>query len=332
MVPALLSSWLCGGAGNELTSVSTTGCYDPVRRGWALDLLERLDIPTRLFGEIVPPGTDLGSLPPDLDVGPARVVATASHDTASAVVAVPFEAGRVGAFISSGTWSLVGMERAAPELGPLAFDANLTNEAGVAGTVRLLRNVMGLWLVQECRRAWSRAGSDWSYDDLLAMAQAAPPFGPVVDPDDERFLRPGGLPEAIAAACCESGQPAVTAPGAIVRCVLESLALRYRWTLDRLEAVSGERVEVVHVVGGGARNRLLCQMTADATGRPVEAGPVEATAAGNLLVQGLALGLVGSPSEARDLVRRSFRLDHYEPRCAAGWEEARARFEAVLRR
>src|SRR5207247_1563427 len=175
---------------------------------------------------------------------------------------------------------------------PAALAANLTNEAGVGGTVRLLRNVMGLWLLQQCRQAWARAGHEWSYEELLAMAEAAPPFGPLVDPDDDRFLRPGDLPAAIAEACVKSGQPAVTEPGAVARCVLESLALRYRWTLDRLEGVVGEPVEVVNVVGGGARNRLLCQMTADATGRQVVAGPVEATAAGNLLVQGLAVGVV----------------------------------------
>jgi len=243
---------------------------------------------------------------------------------------VPFEPGAAGAYISSGTWSLVGLELPAPATGPAAMAANLTNEAGVAGTVRLLRNVMGLWLLQECRRAWARAGHEWSYDDLLAMAGAAPPFGPLVDPDDARFLRPGDLPSAIADACRASGQEAVAEPGRVVRCVLESLALRYRWVLDRLEAVTGAHVDVVHVVGGGARARLLCQMTADAAGRPVVAGPVEATAAGNLLVQALALGLVGSLAEGRELVRRSFQPERYEPRRMGPWEEARARFAHLV--
>ena len=322
MMPALFSAWLCGGRASELTDVSTTGCYDPVAGGWAYDLLGRLGIPTLVFGEVVAPGTELGPLLPELDLGAARVVATASHDTASAVAGVPFEAGRPGAYISSGTWSLVGLECPAPVIGPAALAANLTNEAGVGGTVRLLRNVMGLWLLQECRRAWSRGGREWSYDDLLTMAEAAPPFAALIDPDDERFLRPGDLPGAIAEACRETGQPAVAEPGAVVRCVLESLALRYRWTLDRLQSVTGAAIEVVHVVGGGARNRLLCQMTADATGREVVAGPVEATAAGNLVVQALALRMVGSLAEARELVRRSFRLDRYEPRCDERWEAA----------
>jgi rhamnulokinase len=330
MFPALITSWLCGRQAGELTDVSTSGCYDPIAAGWAFPLLDRLDIPGRLFGEVVAPGTELGPLLPELELGAARVMATASHDTASAVAAVPFEPGRAGAYISSGTWSLVGLERPAPVIGPAALAANLTNEAGAAGSIRLLRNVMGLWLLQECRRAWSRAGRQWSYGDLLAMAEAAPPFGPLVDPDDERFMRPGDLPAAIAEACRESGQAVVTEPGAVVRCALESLALRYRWTLDRLEAVTGGRVEAVHVVGGGARNRLLCQMTADATGRQVVAGPVEATATGNLLVQALPLRLVGSLAEARELVRRSFRLERYEPQRAARWDEAWVRFQGLL--
>jgi rhamnulokinase len=215
-------------------------------------------------------------------------------------------------------------------MGPAALAANLTNEAGVAGSVRLLRNVMGLWLLQECRRAWSRAGREMSYQELLDLAESAPPFGPLIDPDDDRFLRPGDLPGAIEDAWRETGQQAATEPGVVVRCALESLALRYRWALERLEAVSGVRVGVVHVVGGGARNRLLCQMTADATRRQVVAGPVEATAAGNLLVQALALGMVRSLAEARELVGRSFQLERYEPRCGERWEEAWARFQGVI--
>jgi rhamnulokinase len=331
MIPALFSAWLCGSRGSEQTCVSTTGCC-AVGGGWALDLLRRLEIPDRIFGEVVPPGTELGPLLPELELGTARVVATASHDTASAVAAVPFERGRTGAYISSGTWSLVGVETSGPVVGQDALAANLTNEAGVAGTVRLLRNVMGLWLLQECRTAWSHAGHEWSYDDLLAMAEAAPRFGPLIDPDDERFLRPGDLPRAMTEVWRASGQRAITEPGGVVRCILESLALKYRWTLDRLEAVTATHVDVVHMVGGGARNRLLCQMTADATGRQVVAGPVEATAAGNLLVQALALGMVESLSEARELVRRSFQLERYEPQCGGRWQEARARFESLQRR
>ncbi len=198
--------------------------------------------------------------------------------------------------------------------------------------LRVETDVMGLWLLQECRRAWSRAGSEWSYQELLAMAESSPPFGPLVDPDDERFLRPGDLPAAIAEACRETGQQAATEPGVVVRCVLESLALRYRWAVERLQAVTAADIDVVHVVGGGVRNRPLCQMTADATRREVVAGPVEATAAGNLLVQALALGMVGSLAEARELVGRSFPLERYEPRCGERWEEAWARFQGLIDR
>ncbi len=302
MMPALFSAWLSGVAVNELTGASTSGCYDPAG-GWALDLLERLGIPGRLFGDVVPPGTELGGLLPELGLGAGRVVATASHDTAAAVAAVPFEPGRSGAFVSSGTWSVVGVELPRPLLEPAALAAGLGNG-----------------------RAWSRSGRDRPYPDLLALAAAAPPFGPLVDPDDGRFLRPGDMPEAIATACRDTGQSLVPEPAEVVRCVLESIALRYRWTLERLESVTGTAVSVVHVVGGGARNELLCQMAADATGRPVVAGPVEATATGNLLVQLLGLGMVGSLAEARELVRRSARPVTYEPRRDERWDEAWSRF------
>jgi rhamnulokinase len=238
--------------------------------------------------------------------------------------------GRGAAFVSSGTWSLVGVELPAPVLEPAALAANLTNEAGVAGTWRLLRNVMGLWLVQECRRARYSAGRAHSYEELLDLAAAAPPFGPVIDPDDGRFLRPGDMPAAIARACREGGQAAPREPGELVRCVLESIALRCRWAVERLEAVMDVPISTVHVVGGGARSGLLCQLTSDATGRPVIAGPVEATALGNLLVQALGLGLVGSLDEARELVRRSVRPETYEPRPDERWEEAWSRFRALL--
>lgn len=329
-MPALLTRWLCGVGVDEQSCASTTGCLDATTGGWAEDLLTRLDLPARIFGEVVPPGTVLGRALPEVELGAAAVVATAGHDTASAVAGVPFSPGTPAAFISSGTWSLVGAELAEPVLTPAALTANLSNERGAAGTVRLLRNVMGLWLLQECRRAWARAGREWSYEELLAMAEAAPAFGALVDPDDGRFLRPGDLPAAVAEACREGGRAAVREPGAVVRCLLESLGLRYWWTLERLQAVTGARFEVVHVVGGGSHNRMLCQITADATGLPVLAGPAEATAAGNLLVQALALGLVGSLAEARELARRSFQPQRFEPCRTGGWEEARTRFQELV--
>jgi rhamnulokinase len=311
LMPALFAYWLCGTAACERTIATTTQCYD-VRAGeWALDLVARLGVPTHVFGDVVEPGTDLGPLRPEL--GTARVIAPGTHDTASAVAAVPFAPGRPAAFVSCGTWSLVGVELERPVVTDAALEANLSNEGGVAGTVRLLKNAMGLWLVQECRRAWAREGRTWSYAELMDMAGAATPLTALIDPDDERLVRPADMPAQIAACCAERGLPVPATQGAIVRCALESLALKHRSVVASLEAVTGTEVEVVHVVGGGARSALLCQMTADACERPVVAGPVEATALGNLLLQAMTLGLLGSLDEARELVRRSVELRTYEP-------------------
>ncbi|HVS47284.1 MAG TPA: FGGY-family carbohydrate kinase, partial [Candidatus Dormibacteraeota bacterium] len=304
-------------------------CYDPVAGAWALDLLGQLGIPTHIFGPVVQPGTVLGPLREELNLGTAVVVAPGTHDTASAVAAVPFQPGKHAAYISSGTWSLVGLELTAPLINDATLDANLTNEGGVAGTSRLLKNVMGLWLVQECRRAWSAAGHDYSYKQLLALAEQARPFVAVIDPDDGRLLRPGNMPAQLIELAAESHQTLAADPAAIVRCVLESLAMKYRWTTERLESVTHREISLIHVVGGGARNALLCQMTADASRRPVLAGPVEATAIGNVMLQAIALGLVESLDEARDLVRRSTAVRAYEPRSTEMWEPAWERFSAA---
>jgi rhamnulokinase len=240
---------------------------------------------------------------------------------------VPAE-GQDFAYVSSGTWSLVGLELPEPVRSPEALARNLTNEWGVGGRVRFLRNVMGLWLVQECRRTWAREGDEHSYDELVALAEAAPEGGPLVDPDLPLFLAPGDMPARIRHACAESGQAPPEDPGAVVRCVLESLACKYRWVLQRVEEASGRRYSTVHVVGGGSRNPLLCQLTADLTGRPVLAGPVEATALGNVLVQAQARGRVGSLEEIRAVVRASTRVRTCEP--GDPREETWARFEGVL--
>jgi rhamnulokinase len=242
---------------------------------------------------------------------------------------VPFQPGEHAAYISSGTWSLVGLELPAPRINDATLDANLTNEGGVAGTTRLLKNVMGLWLVQECRRAWAAAGHEHSYEELLALAKRARPFVAVIDPDDGRLLRPGNMPAQLIELAAETPQTLASDPGAIVRCVLESLALKYRWTIERLESVTGPQISAIHVVGGGARNALLCQMTADASRRPVLAGPVEATAIGNVMLQAIALGLVDSLAQARELVKRSVEVNIYEPRSIEVWEPAWERFSAA---
>jgi rhamnulokinase len=330
MMGDLFHHFLAGGAVAEYTNASTSQCLDPITRDWARPLVERFGIPTRILPPVVAPGTILGPLRADVatDTGlrDARVVAPGSHDTASAVVGAPL-AGATTAYLSSGTWSLIGLEVPAPVITDVALAANLTNEGGVAGTVRLLRNVVGLWLVQESRRALWPAGDAPSYEELAALAEAAPAFTAFIDPDDERFLRPGDLPAHVRAYCAETGQPVPRDTGVLVRVLLESLALRYAVVVDELAAASGRPVEAIHVVGGGSNHRLLCRLTADATGLPVRAGPVEATAIGNLVVQAIAAGELASVAEARDLVARSFPITTHEP--SGDWAAARARFAAI---
>src|SRR6478736_1109445 len=317
LVPDLLGRWLSGADVTEVTNASTTGMLDPATRRWSPAVLDALaaspagDV-RRLLAPLVEPGTVLGPVLPDVaaDLGLAGAVhvAVGSHDTASAVAAVPL-GDAPAAWISSGTWSLVGVELPAPVRSEAGRAANFTNELGVAGTVRYLRNVAGLWLLQESLRAWADAGTPQDLDALLAAAAEVPALRTVVDVDDPAFAPPGDMPARIAAAARRTGQPVPGSPAEVVRCVLDSLALAYRRTVRRAGALSGRPVEVVHVVGGGARNALLCRLTADATGLPVVAGPVEATAVGNLLTQALALGeLTGGLPAARAVVRASTAL------------------------
>jgi rhamnulokinase len=331
-MPALLAYWLCGVKADEFTDATTTQCFDPNAGTWSSHVLRAMDIPERIFGEVVPPGTDLGAIAPEIAPGPVRLIAPGTHDTASAVAAVPFEPGKTAAYISSGTWSLVGLEVPRPVINERALNYNLTNEGGVGGTFRLLKNVMGLWLLQECRRAWAAGGDDTPYDQLLRLAGEAPAFGAVIDPDDERLLRPGDMPARITSLAAENGMVLEPHPGAVARCILESLALKYRLTIEQLELVTGYKIRIIHIVGGGAHNRLLCQMTADACGRRVVAGPVEATAIGNLLVQAITLGLVGSLAQARQLVSRSVAVEIYEPTAEERWAEPWQRFRGVRQR
>jgi rhamnulokinase len=333
MIPDLFNYWLSGRTLCEFTDATTTQFYDPRAGGWATSMLERLGIPTHFLAEVVPPGTVLGPLLPSVaeetGLGDVPVVAPACHDTASAVAAVTASE-EDWAYVSSGTWSLVGMEVREPIITPESLAANVTNEGGVAGTFRFLKNVAGLWLMQECRRAWAQQGEEYSYDELTQMAEAAPSFPAFIDPDDPSFLDPPDMPRAIATYCLQSGQTPPGGRGSIVRCVLESLALKCRWVLDRIEEMRGRPIRVIHVVGGGSRSRALCQFTANASGRPVVAGPAEATATGNILVQTLALGHLSSLEEGRALVRRSFELPTYEPQDTAAWDEAYAGFLSLV--
>lgn len=330
LIPDLISYWLTGVAGTEITNASTTQLLDPGTGRWIDDLARELDLRTDLFPPLRRPGDHAGNLTDDVLAdtglsGPVPVTAVGSHDTASAIVGVPAEGERF-AYISSGTWSLVGLELDAPVRTEQSRLANFTNELGVDGTVRHLRNVTGLWLLQECLRAWSAQGRDLDLDTVLAEAAAAPPLRSVVDANDPAFLPPGDMPARIAAACRAAGEPVPRTPGAIARCVLDSLALAYRAAIIAAQELTGRSVDVVHVVGGGARNALLCRLTADACGLPVIAGPVEAAALGNILVQARAAGTIaGGLPELRDLIRRTHRLDRYEPHDTHRWDAAARR-------
>ena len=268
---------------------------------------------------------------------PVVVIAPATHDTASAVAAVPASGSPSSSvppdwcYLSSGTWSLLGVEVPHPVINAETMRYNFTNEGGVAGTTRLLKNIMGLWLVQESRRTWARAGREMSYEELTARAQVAPPFSALVDPDDASFLAPGDMPARLAAFCTQTAQKPPQDEGALVRCCLESLALKYRWTIERLESILGTTIKTIHVVGGGTKNTLLCQFTADACGRPVHAGPVEATAIGNILMQAIGRRKLGSIAELRAVVARSFPVTVYEPRDSSAWADAAGRFAALGR-
>jgi rhamnulokinase len=324
LIPDLFHHWLCGSATTEFTNATTTQCYDARARAWAVDLLERLDVPTRLLPEVVDPGTLLGPVSDDAaGVAGAVVVAAATHDTGSAVAGTPLTGDRT-AFLSVGTWSLVGVEAAAPVFGDAAFRANLTNEGGVGGTFRVLRNVTGLWLLEECRRAWGRP-----VEELVAAAEHEPPLRSFIDPNDPVFAPPGDMPARIAEYCEHTGQPRPETEAAVVRCILESLALKHAETVELLARVTDRPLEQLHLVGGGARNELLCTWTAAAAERPVHAGPAEATLVGNLLVQAIALGELDSLADARAVVRQSFSPRLYEPETSAPWREARERFAAL---
>jgi rhamnulokinase len=334
-IPDLFHYFFTGIKVNEYTDASTSQMLDPTSRSWAYGLVKAFGLPTNILGTLTAPGTVLGpvrsAVAAETGVVSMPVIAPASHDTAAAVAAVPATEPS-WAYISSGTWSLMGAELPGPLISEQVQRYNFTNEGGVGGTVRFLKNIMGLWLVQECRRAWERAGKAYSYDELTRLAEAAPPFVSLVDPDDSAFLLPPSMPDALGGFCHRTGQPAPVEPGAVVRCTLESLALRYRWVLERLEELLAKRLEVIHIVGGGCHNTLLCQFAADACNRPVVAGPVEATAAGNVLTQALGLRLLGSLAEGREVIRRSFDVATYTPRNPEAWQGPYQRFLALLPR
>ena len=327
-MPDLFNYWLTGRKACELTIATTTQCYNPRLGVWAWPLLDTMGIPKNLFVDIVAPGSIIGLLSSgvadELSLGRLPVIAPASHDTGSAVAAVP-ASGQDFAWISSGTWSIVGVEAQHPVINAQTLAGSLTNEGGVCGTTRLSKNIMGLWLVQECRRTWARQGEELSYEELTHLAEQAHPFTAVIDPDSAEFLKHGDMPGRIQAFCRASGQAVPVSKGEIVRSILEGLALKYRWVLERLETILERRLPLIHIVGGGTQNHLLSQFAADATQREVITGPVEATATGNLLMQALALGEIATLGQGRDLVCRSFSVKTFEPEAGQRWDEAYAR-------
>lgn len=332
-IPDLLNFWLSGEISNEFTNATTTQCFDPRQNSWAIPVLDALGIPTHLFDSVTDPGTLIGTLLPvvneETGAGDVKVVIPACHDTGSAVVAVPAQ-NQDFAWISSGTWSIMGAEVKEPVLTERALQYNFTNEGGVFDTWRLSKNIMGLWIIQECRRAWQRHGKDHSYDEMILLAAEANPFLAVIDPDDDAFFHPGDMPQKIQDICHKTGQPIPQSHGEILRVALESLALKYRWVLARLEGLVDKEFSPIHIIGGGTQNRLLNQFTANATGRTVVTGPIEATAIGNLLIQTIGLGHLDTLADAREVVRNSFDVEDYHPLNRNGWDEAYKRLLNLL--
>jgi rhamnulokinase len=329
--------FLSGVASPEVSLASTSQLYNPRLNAWSETLISALGLPAKLFLPIVPAGTALAPLRSDLcretGLPPIQVIATCSHDTGAAVAAVPVEdPTRNWCYLSSGTWSLLGAEVPAPVIDDLCRDLNFTNEVGYGGSIRLLTNIVGLWIVQECKRAWASEGQEFDYGELTRLAAKSAAFVSLIDPRDERFLSPGNMPGKIAAFCDETGQPAPESPAATVRCVLESLALLYRARLRQLETLTFSRFEQMHIVGGGSKNELLNQFTANALEIPVHAGPVEATALGNIIVQAIALGDLPSLEAARKLVHRSSAIRIYYPEESEAWRAASLRFGELMKR
>jgi len=328
-MPDLFHYWMTGNARCEFTNATTTQMVNACSRNWSKVLFQKLDLPFDLPAEIVEPGTVVGALSSHAGSGTGLagtpVIAPGSHDTASAVAAVTARDGT--AFLSSGTWSLVGTELDSPVINSESLRLNFTNEGGVCGTTRLLKNVMGLWMLQCCRQRWSAQGKEHSYAELMELAVREPAFEHLVDPNDESFLHPASMPEAIDKFCVKTQQPKPRSPGAYARTVLESLALKYATVIGEIEQLTRGRITSIRIIGGGAKNRLLNQFTADATGRTVLAGPVEATALGNLAIQMLATGVATSLADARAMIDRSVPTEVFEPRESDRWRAQMERFQ-----
>ena len=339
MIPDLFHWLLTGVKTNEYTNASTTQFLNPHTRDWSRGLLEKFGIPTKILGQLVEPETIIGpvrkSIAEATGLSNVKVVLPGTHDTASAVLAVPAASKPNSipdwAFLSSGTWSLMGVETPRPVTTDRCRQLNFTNEGGIGNTVRLLKNIAGMWLVQECRRIWKQGGTEFGWDDLIRRAQAERPLASIINPDHPSLTAPKDMPQAIRELCAMTGQPVPENEGEIIRCALQSLALRYRGVMGMLEELVGTSLNTIHIVGGGTNNKLLCQMAADSCNRRVVAGPVEATAIGNLMLQAVADGAVGSIAQAREIVRDSFEVQEYLPQHTAEWDEAYGKFQALVK-
>jgi rhamnulokinase len=335
MIPDLLRYFLTGEKVSEFTNATTTQLFHVHQKQWDRELLHKLDLPAHLFQSVVQPGTEVGglrsSLQQSLGLAKIPVIAVAEHDTASAVASIPTEQVPF-AYLSCGTWSLLGTEVNQPVVNEQALAWNFTNEGGFGQTYRLLKNIMGLWLVEECKRVWEQEHQAMTYQELMQQAQEADAFQSFIDPDDDCFLHPDHMPNAIQRYCQETNQIVPRTPGQVIRCILESLALKYRFVFEKTESLIHHRFSQLHVVGGGSKNRLLCQFTANAIGRPVWAGPTEGTAIGNILVQLIRLGYLKNIQEARQVVRNSFPIQIYEPQEEKMWSESYERFCTFINR
>lgn len=331
-IPDLFNYLLSGVKTAEFTIASTSQMYNPIKGAWAGEMLQKLGIPENVLSPVTNPCNVIGSLgswiTEELGVPSIPVISVAGHDTGSAVASVPAATDRY-AYLSSGTWSLLGMESQSPIINDNTYELNYTNEGGVGGTFRILKNIMGLWIYQECKRAWDKSGEAVSFDELDALAEEARPFSCFIDPDDDTFYSPGRMPAKVMEFCSNTGQKVPEGKGEIVRCIMESLALKYRMALEGLEDIKGQSLPVIHIVGGGCKNKILCQYTANAANRVVHAGPVEATAIGNLLCQLIAKGEVSGLNEARALVRRSFPTEEYTPESVGEWDKAYENFRKI---
>ncbi len=334
MMPDLFHYWLSGKKVVEYSDASTSQLLNAKTRNWDTELLECFNIPTHIFPDLVSPGTVIGQLQEQLitELGfdsAVPIIATGSHDTANAIAAIPY-LDESSAYISSGTWSLMGVEIAEPILSEQALNYNFTNEGGVENTIRFLKNIMGLWLLQESRRQWQREGQDYSWTELLDLAEQAPAFVSLIDPDATPFLGHGDMPQAIRDYCQETNQVVPESVGAIIRCCLESLALRYRWVIEALEELTGNPITSIRIVGGGSQNKLLNQFTADACQRSVITGPVEATALGNVMMQAIATGHITNLDAGRKAIAASVSQERFEANPNSNWDEAFERFKTLL--